>query len=309
MTIAQQPSISNFIYTDSGQDYLSRLSLSNDIVTKTPASDKASHLSYILQTTLEIDQIFQLFFLEIKKLVPYDSVAYDNLPQNIEILEGKRARHSGNYRLAIGELWLGELTFTRKKKFTETESMLIEHLLCSLVYPLRNALMYKQAVEAAIKDPLTGVNNRVAMDATLQREVELAHRYNTPLSLIAMDIDHFKRVNDTYGHAIGDYALKTVADAAVASIRSTDILFRYGGEEFVILLSNTNEEGALCLAERIRQKVETAKYVCKEAMISSTVSLGVALLSERENSPALLSRADQALYQAKAAGRNCVKLA
>ena len=242
-------------------------------------------------------------------MIPYDSIAYNNLPQNIEILEGKRARHSGNYRLAIGEQWLGELTFTRKKKFTEAESMLIEHLLCSLVYPLRNALMYKQAVEAALKDPLTGVNNRVAMDATLQREVELAHRYGTPLSLIAMDIDHFKRVNDTYGHAIGDYALKTVANAAVASIRSTDILFRYGGEEFVVLLSNTSEEGALCLAERIRKKVQTAKYVCNEAMIASTVSLGVAFLSARENPPSLLSRADQALYQAKAAGRNCVKLA
>ncbi len=305
MTIAQQQPTSNFIYTDSGRDPLSRLLPSNDIV----ASDKTSHLSYVLQTTLEVDQILKLFFQEIRKLVFYDSIAYCHLPQSIEITEGKEARHSGNYRLAIGEQWLGDLTFTRKKKFTESETILIEHLLCSLVYPLRNALMYKQAVEAALKDPLTGVNNRVAMDATLQREVELAHRYGTPLSLIAMDIDHFKRVNDTYGHALGDCALKTVADAAAASIRSTDILFRYGGEEFVVLLSNTSEEGALCLAERIRQKVETAKYVCNEAMIASTVSLGVAFLSERENSPALLSRADQALYQAKAAGRNCVKLA
>jgi diguanylate cyclase (GGDEF)-like protein len=309
MTIAQQQATSNFIYTDSGPDYLSRLSLSDDIVVKTPTLDKAWHLSCVLQTTLEVDQILKLFFQEARKLVPCDSIAYCHRPQSIEITEGKQARHSGSYRLTIGEQWLGELTFTRKKKFTEAETMLIEHLICSLVYPLRNALMYKQAVEAALKDPLTGVNNRVAMDATLQREVELAHRYGTPLSLIAMDIDHFKRVNDTYGHAIGDCALKTVANAAVASIRGTDILFRYGGEEFVVLLSNTSEEGALCLAERIRQKVQSAKYICNEAMIASTVSLGVAFLSARENPPSLLSRADQALYQAKAAGRNCVKLA
>lgn len=308
MTTVQQPT-SNLVYSDFTANTLATVPHSAGLAQQSPAPDHALRISGILQTTLNVEQTLDLFGREIRRVVSHDSITYRNPLQNIELTQGKPGRHSGAYQLIVAGQPLGEIIFTRKRKFTDQETMLIEQLLCGLVYPLRNALLYKQAVEAALKDPLTGVHNRTAMDAILQREVDLAHRHGAPLSLIAVDIDYFKSVNDTYGHSIGDSVLKTVAEATAASIRGTDMLFRYGGEEFVVLLSNTGQEGALCLAERIRRKVQMAHYICNEAMISSTISLGVACLSPGENTTTLFARADQALYQAKAAGRNCVKLA
>jgi diguanylate cyclase (GGDEF)-like protein len=279
------------------------------VAAKQPVSDESLRITRALQTTLDTEELLETFYKEIKKLISYSGLSYSNIPQGIEYTVGKAAPHACAYHLVIAGESLGELRFTRRKKFTDQETMVIEYLMCSLVYPLRNTLMYKHALQMALKDPLTGVNNRVAMDSTLQREVELANRYGTPLSLIALDVDRFKRINDTYGHANGDRVLKSVASAAVSSIRSTDIIFRFGGEEFIILLSNTAEEGALCLAERIRQRIQAGKYMCNEAMISATASLGVACLNKGENVHSLFSRADQALYRAKSEGRNCVKLA
>lgn len=308
MTTAQQ-STGNLVYSDFGANSLATLAHAAGVAQTPVPPDHALRISGILQTTLNVEQIFDLFVREIKNVISHDSITYRNPLQGVEFSQGKPARHSGTYQLIIAGQPLGEIAFTRKRKFTDQEAMLIEQLLCGLVYPLRNALMYKQAVEASLKDPLTGVNNRTAMDAILQREVDLAHRHDSPLSLIAVDIDHFKLINDSHGHTIGDSVLKTVAEATAASIRGTDMLFRYGGEEFVVLLSNTGQEGALCLAERIRRKVQMARYICNEAMISSTISLGVACLNPGENAATLFTRADQALYQAKAAGRNCVRLA
>lgn len=309
MSIVQQFSIRNFTDPDLAQINPEWPTDAIAIATKRPISDESLRITRTLQTTLNMEQLLDIFNKEIKKLVSYTSLSYSNIAQGIEYTAGKVGPHACTYRLVISGESLGELTFTRKKKFTDQETMVIEYLMCCLVYPLRNALMYKRALQMALKDPLTGVNNRVAMDSTLQREVELANRYGTPLSLIALDIDHFKQINDTYGHATGDCVLKAVAGAAASSVRSTDIIFRFGGEEFMILLSNTAEEGAMCLAERIRHNVQAAKYICNEAMIAATASLGVACLNKGENVHSLFSRADQALYRAKSEGRNCVILA
>ena len=309
MTTAQQSATRDFTYPDVMQAGPTWLTEAIAIATKRPISDESLRITRALQTTLDTENLLEIFYKEIKTLVSYTGLSYRNITQGMEYTIGKVATHTCTYHLVIAGESLGELSFTRRKKFTDQETMIIEYLMCSLVYPLRNALMYKRALQMALKDPLTGVNNRVGMDSTLLREVELANRYGTPLSLIALDVDHFKGINDTYGHAAGDCVLKTIANAALSSIRSTDIIFRFGGEEFIILLSNTAEEGALCLAERIRQHIQMTKCVCNEAMIAATASLGVACLGKGENIHSLFSRADQALYQAKAEGRNCVRLA
>ena len=309
MTTTQQSATRNFTYPDLAHDNQAWPTDAIAIATKRPILDESLRITRALQTTLDTEELLEIFYKEIKKLISYTGLSYNNIPQGITHIIGKVSPHACTYHLVIAGEPLGELSFTRRRKFTDQETMIIEYLMCSLVYPLRNALMYKYALQMALKDPLTGVNNRVAMDSTLQREVELAHRYGTPLSLLALDVDHFKVVNDTYGHATGDCVLKAVAGAAVSSIRSTDIIFRFGGEEFIILLSNTTEEGALCLAERIRQRIQAEKYICNDAIIAATASLGVACLSKGENVHSLFSRADQALYRAKSEGRNCVKLA
>lgn len=292
-------------------DRLGNLAISMPLPTSDENPDELEHalrLSGILQTTLEIDKLIEIFAHEIIRLVDYQSICYTHQELGFEHLIGQPEAHACTYRLVVSGETLGELVITRKKKFTKAETALIETLLCGVVYPLRNALLYQKAIEAAHKDPLTGVNNRASMDEVIDREVNLCSRHDTQLSLLALDIDHFKKINDTYGHATGDCVIKAVAEALKTAIRSSDIVFRYGGEEFLILLSNTDREGATLLAERMRQKIEETCIICEGTQVSATVSIGITCMQPKDDSrKALFARADAALYQAKSAGRNCCK--
>ncbi len=270
--------------------------------------ERALRLSGILQTTLEVDKLIEILAHEILRLIEYQSICYTHQDLGIEQTIGEPANHSCTYRLVVSGETLGELVLTRKKKFTKAETALIETLLCGVVYPLRNALLYQKAIEAAHKDPLTGVNNRASMDEIIDREVNLSSRHGSQLSLLALDIDLFKKINDTHGHATGDCVIKAVAEAIKTAIRSSDMVFRYGGEEFLILLSNTDREGATLLADRMRQKIEETCIICDGTQVSTTVSIGITcMLPENDTRKALFSRADAALYQAKSSGRNCCK--
>jgi diguanylate cyclase (GGDEF)-like protein len=152
------------------------------------------------------------------------------------------------------------------------------------------------------------VGNRAALEDHLRREVTLARRHHQPLSLLVIDIDWFKQVNDRYGHAIGDAVLRAVAHVTQEGLRGDDLLFRFGGEEFVVLLRATPADGAAIVAERIRATIEAASCTCDGKDIKVTVSVGVATLRE-ETGDSLFDRADHALYQAKQQGRNRVQSA
>ncbi len=271
--------------------------------------EKALRLSGILQTTLDVTKIIELFAHEIAMLVNYQHISYSHKELGIAISYGTAAPHSCIYRLVVSGETLGELVLSRRKKFTLKETSFLETLLCGLVYPLRNALLYKKALEAAHRDPLTGINNRAGMDAAIEREIQLAQRHGTELSLLAMDIDHFKKINDAHGHSMGDCVIKAIAEAATVAIRSSDMVFRFGGEEFVILLSNTGRKGATLLANRLRQKIEETCIICDGTHLSATVSIGITCSQKDDTHAKLFARADSALYQAKSGGRNCCKFA
>lgn len=269
----------------------------------------ALRLNTVLQTTLEINGLIKLFADELNLVLSYDGLTYRNTQRDINISLGREARHSCSYRLIVGDENYGELSLSRQKKFQESETTLIEHLLCGLIYPLRNALTYLDAVRAAHKDPLTGANNRAAFDSSLTREIELARRHRTALSLIVLDIDKFKSINDSFGHVTGDEVIRSFSKVISNVIRKTDMLFRYGGEEFVVIMSNTGRDGAKLLAERIRRAVERMDVPLPKKALPVTVSLGVASLVGKEDGSSLFERADEALYQAKSSGRNRVKVA
>jgi diguanylate cyclase len=147
-------------------------------------------------------------------------------------------------------------------------------------------------------DPLTGVNNRRGLDDALNAQFALMTRYNAMFSIVMLDIDHFKLVNDQQGHLRGDHVLQELARLFDESIRETDIIARYGGEEFVIIMPHTEAEGACTFADRLRAQVEERLPV--------TVSGGVTGAQEGDTQEALIARADAALYAAKTAGRNRV---
>lgn len=161
-------------------------------------------------------------------------------------------------------------------------------------------------LELATKDSLTGVGNRRALEEKLAATIGLHRRNGTPASLIILDLDHFKAVNDLYGHATGDQILCRVTEIINLRIRVTDSLYRIGGEEFVVVLEGQNLDQALHLAEQLRTLVETNELVPDHLV---TISLGVAEIRNDEQAGDWLQRADEALYQAKRGGRNTAKRA
>jgi diguanylate cyclase (GGDEF)-like protein len=167
-------------------------------------------------------------------------------------------------------------------------------------------LLVRQLIEIATTDALTGVSNRRHFLDLCERELAKARRYKTHLSLIILDIDHFKKFNDTYGHDVGDDVLRTVAQALKHELRTEDILARYGGEEFVVLLPETPLGDALSVAaERLRKRIETTPLETVHGSLKITISLGVATFSETRNDiRSILKRADEGLYAAKQRGRN-----
>ncbi len=266
-------------------------------------------LNLQLQTSLEIERIIDLFFQQVPRLVGLDALSYQHAAHDVRIELGGRASHSAGYRLSHDGEYLGELIFRRSQRFSEEELGQLESLLASLLFPLRNALLYRNAVHSALRDPLTDTGNRIAMDKSLNREVEVARRTQQPLSLLMLDIDHFKKVNDTHGHSTGDEVIKAVAASLKAQLRNVDMAFRFGGEEFVVLLSNTSREAAAMVGERIRHAVMDLQCLAQGRAIDVSVSLGCASLQPGEAMDSLLQRADSALYVAKRDGRNRLALA
>jgi len=165
----------------------------------------------------------------------------------------------------------------------------------------------EQLKELSITDELTSIANRRYFFETASRELARARRVNRPFSIIIFDLDHFKNINDTYGHLIGDDILKEIAQKVVSQLRTLDIYARYGGEEFIICLPETMAHDAVIVAERIRNIVEECKFKDNDHLITVTISLGIASLTDiDEELEMIIKHADEALYQAKQSGRNCV---
>ncbi|MGC9188039.1 MAG: GGDEF domain-containing protein [Sulfurihydrogenibium sp.] len=164
-----------------------------------------------------------------------------------------------------------------------------------------NKISLENISSIALKDPLTGLLNRYTLDIILTKETSKAKRYDYKISLIIMDLDNFKKVNDTYGHLVGDEVLIHFAKVVKSVVRNSDYPFRYGGEEFLILLPHTDLEGAKVVAERIREKVEKHKFPMVGKM---TVSCGIAEVKNFDNPYLDIERADKYLYIAKKTGKN-----
>ncbi len=171
---------------------------------------------------------------------------------------------------------------------------------------LENARLHGQVQRQAVTDELTGLANRRSFLARLEAEVVRSRRSGSPLGIVLADLDDFKRVNDTYGHAAGDTALRSFADIVHSSSRDVDLAVRLGGEEFAVLLPDTDLEGAAQLAERIREALESATIDFEGAHISMTASFGVSSFPATANAEDLLTDADRRLYDAKRRGKNTV---
>ncbi len=267
------------------------------------------HLSLALQTSLDTQEILKTFATHCDALFGVCGLAFTAADPELNTRIGDTAIHHFNYSLSTAHTDIGELCLYSRKRLSDSEIMLLEIAASCTVYPLQNALQYHSAVVKAHRDPLTALGNRLAMNAAIRREVSRANRHHTPLSILMIDIDHFKSINDNFGHAVGDRVIARVADVLKNTAREADNAFRYGGEEFIVLLDGTDSEGAHVAAERIRETVARIQPENLSLHQQITVSVGCATLRENESISELTERADSAMYLAKSGGRNCVRAA
>ncbi|MGW8252138.1 MAG: GGDEF domain-containing protein, partial [Anaerolineales bacterium] len=208
--------------------------------------------------------------------------------------------------IGYAEIWDSQ----NERAWTEEEIQLCQTLANQAALVIENARLYNQMQRLAVTDTLTGVYNRRGLFEHGEREINRSLRSSRPLAAIMLDIDHFKQVNDAHSHAVGDQVLQTLARLCQENLREVDIFGRYGGEEFAILLPDTDIDSAIQAAERLRRCVSEAQITTQHGPISITVSLGVASNEgEINNLAVLLDRADSAMYEAKHSGRNQVYLA
>lgn len=264
------------------------------------------HLAQTLHSSLDLHEILALFYRTLHSMVRCSGMEYRFGERQIQLSLGVHKKHSARYGIQHAGQSLGELVFFRQKAFEERELTLLETCLTLLVIPLRNGLLYKEALDNSLRDSLTQVGNRAGLELALRRELKLAQRNALPLSLIVVDIDHFKRINDYLGHSGGDQFLQHTARILTQTLRQTDQIFRYGGEEFVIVLSGAGADEARNIAERMRKAVAEQALSTSEGTLAATISLGVSTSNDQDNRDTLFDRADKALYQAKHQGRNRV---
>jgi len=173
----------------------------------------------------------------------------------------------------------------------------------------KNRKTEEELLRLASTDPLTGAFNRREFTAIAEREALRANRYHHPLSVLMLDLDHFKRLNDTYGHSAGDKALQRFTMICTNALRNVDVFGRWGGEEFVALLPETDIQGATVIAERLRKLTADNLLTYNDHKISFTTSIGIAEFKDGETSiDGVLSRADNAVYDAKKAGRDRISV-
>ena len=266
---------------------------------------QALRLLAALHTNLDIERLLQAFSREIAEAVPHGAIGIDcpecYLPLPLEAGPLRQRIH-----LIVDQEYLCDLNIHGPKKLNVAEQWQLELWLRVLAYPLRNALQLHKMRTQVFRDALTGVQNRIAMDQAMSREVASAQRHHNELSLLVIDIDWFKSINDKFGHSTGDVALQVTAELIRSSLRDSDQLFRYGGEEFIVLMSHTDTLGAVILAERIRRNLARRDHLVGDIRIPITVSIGVATLETDDNMDSFFEKADRALYRAKDGGRNKV---
>jgi diguanylate cyclase (GGDEF)-like protein len=199
-----------------------------------------------------------------------------------------------------------ELYLNTEREITEDQADLLNGVASQGAIAIRHAQLFQAQEENALTDELTKLPNRRALAQRFLEEMHRAKRYHKSIAFLMIDLDHFKQVNDTYGHLNGDAVLADLAGILTSGARESDVCARYGGEEFGIILQETTEQGARTLAERIRTKVAAATF---PGGMKLTISIGVAATAEPTLFTTLMEKADQALYAAKQGGRNQVRVA
>ncbi len=260
-----------------------------------------------LLATYDFQQLIEKFISEVRQALPCDGIEYREDTINLHLIDGHMSRHHCSYYLDVDGKSLGELVFTRHEPFHEHEMEKLDSMVSGLVFPLRHAIRYQNAIRIAQRDSLTGLRNSNYYQDMIELEILRAKRYGTLFTILLIDIDDFQNINNTWGNEAGDQALIEMAGRVEDSARNCDLVFRYGGDEFLVMLPNTQVQGALIAAERIKQKSQSMPVRINGEEVNMTLSVGVSTVNHDDSAFTLIERATSALYHAKILGKDQIR--
>lgn len=263
-------------------------------------------LNEMLHRKLDPGLLLECFFTELQAFMPIDGMEHRYPGSTHTLMVGGRRQHAKAFELFLGERSLGDMCFYRSSAFQPRQERQLERLLAGLTYPLRNALDYRDAVNETLLDNTTRIQNRLALERSLPREIMLSHRQDAPMSVLALDLDCFSQINEHHGIETGDQVLQTVAQTLSDHLRKTDMIYRYEVDKFIILLNGTEYSGAKVLAERIRRTVDTC-FAYDNVQLVLSASAGITELTPEDTADKVIQRAFNALTKAKEAGGNTLR--
>ena len=249
-----------------------------------------------LQTTLDLNELLNKFAMVTSRYVEFSGLSFKS--ENIEarIRGSRRGKTSRHFNLSLNGQHLGRLVYGFNTPLSGSSEKILNELHRYFLHPLNNALTYRTALMLAMQDGLTGLGNRRYFDEQLKRAMHQANRTHSLVGLIVADLNKFKAINDTYGHAVGDKVLVHFADALRVSVRDSDSLFRFGGDEFVVLIECAGKESLEVIYHRIHDAVAADGYLEKYHV---SCSLGATFMNRGDTEKSFFERADQALYRKK----------
>ncbi|NRA60662.1 MAG: GGDEF domain-containing protein [Psychrobium sp.] len=254
-----------------------------------------------LNTTIELQPLLAIYAGELNLRLPLTGIEFELDEQQFQLKYSKSSRFTISNQLIFGSGALGTMRYLSSRPFTDSQRQIIASLQEQLKQPLQNVLTFEHSKKLSLRDFLTGLGNRSYFDETLSYMSATAQRENRAFSLVILDLDNFKQVNDKYGHHEGDIVLKQFAKILINALRTNDHVFRFGGDEFVLLLAHSESLNPSLVSQRIIDNTRSDDILSK---LKVTTSVGFSNWRQGDTNTSLLERADKALYAAKNNGRD-----
>ncbi|WP_448550093.1 GGDEF domain-containing protein [Thalassotalea fusca] len=249
-----------------------------------------------LQSCLTLESILDTFATEIADLIDVSGITFKKGTIITSSSHFKSGRKERLFELKLNNRFLGTLTYSLNKPMSLKSHAVLQSLHDYLLHPINNALRYQEALTLALQDGLTELGNRRSFDQQIKRAIHSANRHLTKVGLMVCDLDRFKEINDTYGHKIGDLVLTHFALALQSSIRDSDSCFRFGGDEFAIIVENASENSLVIIENRLKLAIAQDPLLAKYNVSSS---IGATFMKRDDSEHTLFDRADTVLYQRK----------
>jgi diguanylate cyclase (GGDEF)-like protein len=286
------------------------LEIATAISANKPVNRTITALVLKLQTTLNINQIIETFFNSLKSNMPTCGIEYEYPLLYKHIIYGLKTNSSYSYLIEVDNETWGNIVIYYEEDITRDEKITLDEFVSAVIFPLRNAIQHENAIIVAANESYLGLPNWSLLQSQITREAKLAFRQNQTLSILLIDIDRFINLKKNNGLLFGDIVIRHVHETLQSILRNTDILYRFGYDQFSLILSNTNVSDATKIAERIRTSVADHELLNdNDKKVRMTISIGITELDHKDSVDTLYERAYNALKLAKKSGRNQVRIA